>query len=205
MKHGSGDVKPVSCYLFLRTRRTEVDQLICLAALLEEHAKVLEGWRPGQTSNCSTSKQAPTNFEPRFDPLFRSPIQATASTSTLTTASPAQTVDVESKAKNPTQQSPAAKSKTTVQATGKTKEKEGSPTPAPAPAPVPAKAAATSKPTQNAKAGPSQPKPPSAPSHTIQDILNSFMENQDNLAKGTGKAGMQNVTPVDVVSGAHRD
>lgn len=45
-------------------------------ALLEEHAKVLEGWRPGQAAAepSSSATKPETESAPRFDPVFRSPV-----------------------------------------------------------------------------------------------------------------------------------
>lgn len=168
-------------------------------ALLEEHAKVLEGWRPGQASSSSATKAAATTSEPRFDPIFRSPVQAATSAPASTSASPAQPTDVASRSKASSQKSPATGPKGEAKPAGKAKVQEREPTPSPASAPVPTTAAIPA-PTKNTKAGSSQTKVSAAPSHTIQDILNSFMESQDTLAKGTGKAGMPAGSATDVVS-----
>lgn len=179
-------------------------------ALLEEHAKVLEGWRPGQGSSetTPTPKQSQTVPEPRFDTIFRSPVQAT------TTPTPVPAVKADPTPNSKSSSAPAVLSASSAKSTPNAKSANAarSPVPAPVPGPTPGPAAAhasaptsasASKTKATAKTGTSQPNPSNA-APTIQDILNSFMENQESLAKGTGKAGMPNGTPTDVVSHLYR-
>lgn len=153
-------------------------------ALLEEHAKVLEGWRPGmQSANdiAPAHREAVPAPQPQFDTVFRSPVQATYPFSTQSESTPEKT-----------------HARDSIQSA--TKVTASQPTPPIKSAMKPGKSTIASVPTPNAKAGPSQPKTPAAPPQTIQDILNSFMENQESLAKATGKSGMPNGSANDVVS-----
>jgi hypothetical protein len=145
-----------------------------LVALLEEHAKVLEGWRPGMATAPVQSKDvSPAENQSRFDPLFRAPAAASVIDSDTISAK-----DESPRTINAVEQSIAATPKT-----------EAPPAPIVKNSRTVGDVQEVAKPV-NAVAGPSKSGPAGQTPKSLAHALSEFMEKQNALAKASGSATM---------------